>query len=592
MKDTRGHIIYIGKAKNLKNRVRSYFQAGRTADNKTDALVRNIADLELIVTASELEALILENNLIKKHKPRYNIILRDDKNYPYLRLTVAEDFPRLEVVRKIEKDGNLYFGPYVPSTPMRQTLDFINRQFALRKCDQPLTEASINHQPARPCLNYQIGLSPAPCAGLISKEDYRRTAEEVKLFLQGKKRELLDELRANMDEAARGLRFEEAGKLRDRLRAIQKVLESQRVVSTDLKDQDAIGFMREGSVMAMQVVFIRNGMIVGRKGFLLENIIDEPDETVLEGFIEQFYGNEVSLPEEVIIPLDLPDIPLLQDWLTRLRGRKVEVTFPQRGRKAELTEMARENARLSLLAHRASLKGSAKKTAELQKELRLRKPPQRMECFDISNLQGKESVASMVVFKNGFPSKLDYRSFKIKTVEGPNDFASMNEVVYRRYKRVLEEGGVMPDLIVVDGGRGQLNAALEALDRLNIVGQEIVGLAKARAAGKGQQSSQERVYLPGDDTPTPLEPTSSACHLMQRIRDEAHRFALAYHQKLRTARAQESALDSIPGIGEQRKKDLLRHFGSLRKLMAASVEELANAPGISRRLAEEIKKNL
>ncbi|MDH4100171.1 MAG: excinuclease ABC subunit UvrC [Nitrospirota bacterium] len=591
MKDARGHIIYVGKAKNLKNRVRSYFQSGKSADYKTQALVQHIADLEFIVTASELEAFILENTLIKKHKPRYNIILRDDKNYPYLQLTVIEDFPRLKVVRKLQKDGNLYFGPYVPATPMRQTLDVLNRYFMLRKCDLPLTESSVKEQPRRPCLNHQLGLSPAPCAGLVSKEEYRKTVEEVRLFLQGKKRELLDDLRSRMDDAAREMRFEEAAKLRDRLRAIEKLLESQRVVSTDLKDQDIVGFIREGSVMSVQVIFVRNGMIMGRKDFLLEEL-DEPDNRILSGFLGQFYGNEVSLPEEVMLPVEIEEQEVLQDMLTRLRGKKVEVIVPQRGKKLDMVEMARENARLSLLAHRASIRGGEKRAAELQKELRLRKLPLHVECFDISNLQGREPVASLVVFKNGMPVKTEYRHFGIKTVEGSNDFASMGEVVFRRYKRLLEEGRSMPDLIVIDGGRGQLGAALESLDRLGIVGQQVVGLAKARTKDKGKKTDFERVYLPGDDFPTPLEPTSAACHLMQRIRDEAHRFALSYHQKLRERKTRESALDAVPGIGEQRKKDLLKHFGSVRRIMTASVEELAKAPGISGRLAAEIKERL
>lgn len=591
MKDARNHIIYVGKAKNLKNRVRSYFQSGKSADYKTDALVRNIADLEYIVTASELEAFILENTLIKKHKPRYNIILRDDKNYPYLRLTVTEDFPRLQVVRKLQKDGNLYFGPYVPATPMRRTLDFLNRYFMLRKCDLPLSEPAIKEQPRRPCLNYQLGLSPAPCAGLVSKEEYKKTVEEVRLFLQGKKRELLDDMRGRMDDAAREMRFEEAAKLRDRLRAIEKVLESQRVVSTDLKDQDIIGFIREGTAMSVQVIFVRNGMIMGRKDFLLEEL-DEPDARVLSGFLGQFYGNEVSLPEEVILPMEIEEQEVLQDLLAGLRGRKVEITVPQRGKKLDMVDMAKENARLSLLAHRASVRGGEKRAAELRKELRLRKLPLHIECFDISNLQGKESVASLVVFKNGMPVKTEYRHFGIKTVEGSNDFASMGEAVSRRYKRLLDEGGKMPDLVVIDGGRGQLGAALESLDRLGIVGQEVVGLAKARTKGTGKKTDFERVYLPGDDFPTPLEPTSAASHLMQRVRDEAHRFALSCHQKMRERRTRESALDAIPGIGEQRKKDLLRHFGSLRGIVAASVEELTKAPGISRKLASEIKEQL
>ncbi len=633
MKDAKGHVIYIGKALSLWNRVRSYFQKGAKGE-KTEMLVRQIADLETIMTHTELEALILESNLIKKHHPRYNIILRDDKNYPYLRFDMKAEYPRLDVVRKLKKDGALYYGPYVPAGGMWELLSLIRRMFPLATCKKEFKK----DRPERPCVQHQIGRCMAPCSGEVDTGAYQDMVGQVRLFLEGKNRDLLDLLKKRMAEASDKMEYERAAELRDRIAKIEGAFEKQKIISPGFENQDVIGMVSEGGNANIQALFIRNGMLLGRKDFAIPDVNGMTNEEVLTDFLRQFYAKEMIVPAEVLLPFDVPDRELFEVWLTEKRGAKVEVLVPQRGRKRELVQMASDNAGQSLREHLLSKKSKDRVLRQLQDELGLRNLPRRIEAFDISNIQGAESVASMVSFENNLPDKRKYKRFRIKSVQGQDDFASMAEVIRRRYTKAKEEG-ILPDLILIDGGKGQLNAALEVLMELGIVnpsppnpplegeGQvlhhpppqgkdrtinhplpqgedrgeggfkgegmnkepDVFGLAKARSGEEGSDREFERVFLPGVDEPIILEPTSQTTHLVARVRDEAHRFAIAYHRKLREKRAIHSELDDIPGIGEARKKALLRHFGSLDRIKQATADELVEAKGMSKKAAEEIE---
>jgi excinuclease ABC subunit C len=582
MRDVQGHIIYIGKALSLKGRVRSYFQKGAKGE-KTEMLVRQIADLETIVTHTELEALILEANLIKKHHPRYNIILRDDKNYPYLRFDLKAEYPRLDVVRGLKKDGALYYGPYVPAGGMWELLALIRRTFPLATCKKEFKK----DKPERPCVQHQIGRCMAPCSSEVDKEAYHDMVGQVRMFIEGKNRDLLDLLKERMAEASEKLEYERAAELRDRIAKIEGAFEKQKIISPGFENQDVIGMATEGGQADLQVLFIRNGMLLGRKDFYLPAVHGMAVEEVLADFLHQFYAKEMIVPAEVLLPIDVPDREIVERWLTEKRGARVEVLVPQRGRKRELVQMASDNATQSLREHSLSRKSKERILMQLQKELGLKHLPRRIEAFDISNIQGTESVASMVSFENNLPDKRHYKKFKIKSVTGPDDFASMAEVIRRRYTKATEEG-ILPDLILIDGGKGQLNAALDVLRELGIEGPDVIGLAKARSGEAGSEREFERVFLPGVDEPIILEPTSSTTHLVARVRDEAHRFAITYHRKLREKRALRSELDEIPGIGEVRKKTLLRHFGSVEKIRQATVDEMAAVQRMSRKAAEEI----
>jgi excinuclease ABC subunit C len=582
MQDARGHIIYIGKALSLRSRVRSYFQKG-AKDDKTEALVRQISDLETIVTHTELEALILEATLIKKHHPRFNIILRDDKNYPYLRLDIKSDYPRLEVVRRLKKDGAIYYGPYVPAGGMWEILSLIRRTFPLATCRKEFRE----DRPERPCVQFQIGRCAAPCSGEVDRAAYREMVQQVRLFIEGKDRELVDVLKKRMDEASERMEYERAAELRDRIGRIEGAFEKQKVISPGFENQDAIGMASEGGHADIQVLFIRNGMLIGRKDFHLAEVRGAAEAEVLSDFLRQFYVKEMVLPAEVLLPLDVQDREVLERWLTEKREGKVEVLVPQRGRKRELVQMASDNASQSLREQLLSRKSKERVLLNLKNELGLRNLPRRIEAFDISQIQGTESVASMVVFENNLPDKRHYKKFRIRSVQGQDDFASMAEVIRRRYVRAKEEG-LFPDLILIDGGKGQLNAALDVLMELGVSEPDIIGLAKARSGEEGEAREFERVFLPGVEEPVILDPTSATTHLVARVRDEAHRFAITYHRKLREKRVVRSELDDIPGIGETRKKALLRHFGSVEKVRNAAVEELAAVPGMTRRAAEDV----
>jgi excinuclease ABC subunit C len=582
MKDGRGHIIYIGKAVSLKNRVRSYFQKS-AKDEKTELMVRAIADLETIVTHTELDALILESTLIKKHHPRFNIILRDDKNYPYLRLDLKDEYPRLDVVRGLKKDGALYYGPYVPAGGMWEILSLIRRTFPLATCKKEFKK----DKPERPCVQHQIGRCVAPCSGEVGKDVYRDMVSQVRLFIEGKNRDLVDLLKQRMEEASESMDYERAAELRDRIARIEGAFEKQKIISPGFENQDVIGIATEGGHCDIQALFIRNGMLLGRKDFYLSDVHGMADEDVLGDFLHQFYAKEMIVPAEVLLPLDVPDREVLETWLTGKREARVEVAVPQRGRKRELVQMASDNAAQSLKEHLLSRKSKERILLRLQEELGLRNLPRRIEAFDISNIQGTESVASMVSFENNLPDKRNYKRFKIRSVEGSDDFASMAEVVRRRYTRAKEEG-TLPDLILIDGGKGQLNSTLDVLMELGITEPDVIGLAKARSGEEGSAREFERVFLPGVEEPVILDPTSATTHLVARARDEAHRFAIAYHRKLREKRAVRSELDDIPGIGETRKKALLRHFGSVAKVRQATVDELASMKGMSNKAAVAI----
>jgi excinuclease ABC subunit C len=581
MKDARGHVIYIGKALSLKNRVRSYFQKGAKGE-KTEIMVRQIADIETIVTHTELEALALESNLIKKHRPRYNVILRDDKNYPYLRFDIKSEYPRLEVVRRLKKDGTLYYGPYVPAGGMWEALALIRRTFPLASCKKELGK-----KPERACVQFQIGRCMGPCTGEVDKVAYQDVVSQVRLFLEGKNRDLLDMLKQRMEEASEKMEYERAAELRDRIAKIEGAFEKQKIISPGFENQDVIGIASEAGRADIQALFIRNGMLLGRKDFYLDDVHGMTNEEILGDFLRQFYAKEMIVPAEVLLPFEVPDREVFENWLTEKRGAKVEVLVPQRGRKRELVQMASDNASQSLREHLLSRRSKERILLRLQEELGLRNLPRRIEAFDISTIQGAESVASMVSFENNLPDKRNYKRFKIRSVQGQDDFASMAEVVRRRYTTAKEEG-TLPDLILIDGGKGQLNAALDVLKELGIEGPDVVGLAKARSGEEGTEKEFERAFLPGVDEPVILEPTSATTHLLARVRDESHRFAITYHRRLREKRAVHSELDDIPGIGETRKKALLRHFGSVEKIKQATIEELSAVTGMSKKAAEDI----
>jgi excinuclease ABC subunit C len=583
MKNARGHVIYIGKALSLKNRVRSYFQKGAKGE-KTEIMVRQIADMETIVTHTELEALALESNLIKKHRPRYNVILRDDKNYPYLRFDIKSEYPRLEVVRRLKKDGALYYGPYVPAGGMWEALALIRRTFPLASCKKELGK-----KPERACVQFQIGRCIGPCTGEVDKAAYQDVVSQVRLFLEGKNRDLLDMLKQRMGEASEKMEYERAAELRDRIAKIEGAFEKQKIISPGFENQDVIGMASEAGRADIQALFIRNGMLLGRKDFFLDDVHGMTNEEILGDFLRQFYAKEMIVPAEVLLPLEVPDREVFENWLTEKRGAKVEVLVPQRGRKRELVQMASDNASQSLREHLLSRRSKERILLRLQEELGLRNLPRSIEAFDISTIQGAESVASMVSFENNLPDKRNYKRFKIRSVQGQDDFASMAEVVRRRYTTAKKEG-TLPDLILIDGGKGQLNAALDVLKELGIEGPDVVGLAKARSGEEGTEKEFERAFLPGVDEPVILEPTSATTHLLARVRDESHRFAITYHRKLREKRAVHSELDDIPGIGETRKKALLRHFGSVEKIKQATVEELSAVPDMTKLAAMEVIK--
>ncbi|MFY9472802.1 MAG: excinuclease ABC subunit UvrC [Tepidanaerobacteraceae bacterium] len=582
MKDKRNRIIYVGKAVSLKHRVRSYFQSQKNLPVKVASMVSKIEDIEYIVTDSEVEALILECNLIKFHKPRYNILLRDDKQYPYIRITLNERFPRIEVVRTVKKDGARYFGPYANAGAMREAIDVINKIFPIRSCKKDLSEVPIDE---RPCLNYHIKRCLAPCQGFVKDEEYNEMINNIIMFLEGKRETLVKQLKDRMQEAAEKLDFERAAVLRNQISALEKVLEKQKVVSTDMIDQDIIAMARGSGIVCIQVFFIREGKLISREPFILNNTDDIERQEILTSFVKQFYNNAHFIPKEIIIDEDIDDRDTIEEWLSRKKGQKVYVLIPKRGEKKKLAQMVAENARAYLeqvesREERERIR-NLQALEELKKFLNLKELPQRIEAFDISNTQGTESVASMVVFEDAQPKKEDYRKFKIRTVEGPNDFESMKEVISRRFKRALSgdrKFQKLPDLLLIDGGKGQLKYAREALKELGL--SHILTIALAE--------EYEHIFVEGRDDPIVLPENSEALFLVQRVRDEAHRFALSFHRSLRSKRNLRSVLDDIPGIGKARRLALLKTLGGLEGIKRATLEELAAVPGMNRKAAQAV----
>ncbi len=589
MKNGAGEIIYVGKATSLRNRVRSYFQSSRGHSPKVQALVESIADFEYIVVDSPVEALILESNLIKEHSPWYNVKLKDDKHYPYLRISIEELFPRLSVVRRMKKDGARYFGPFTDSQAVRETIGLLKRFFTVRTCKMAIDDRTR----VRPCLEYHIKRCDAPCAGLTTPEQYRQVVEQVILFLEGRQTDILPRVAKAMETAAERLEFERAAVLRDKMRALEKVIEKQKIVSPGLEDQDAVAYaVDEGLNLAcLQVFFVRGGKLVGREHFLMEDVVGAGPVEIMTAFVKQYYSDATNIPREILLAGPVEEPEHLEEWLSRLKDARVRLRVPQRGDKVKLLEMVTKNAEMTLAETAARRDLERRRTegalSELQKWLGLPTPPLRIEAFDISNTQGTESVASMVVFENGRPKNADYRRFRIKTVEGPNDFASMNEVVRRRFQRGLKERAEeaiegrfahFPDLVLIDGGKGQLNAALAAMKELGVGDIPSAGLAK----------EFELLFVEGRDEPIELPRGSAALFLVQRVRDEAHRFAITFHRDLRGKRNVASFLDQVPRIGPKRKKALLKHFGSVRKIKEASLDELLAVPGVTRQAAEAI----
>ena len=581
MKGEDGQIIYIGKAKVLRGRVQQYFRPqANDGRRQFRALVRSVRDLEYIVTDTELEALILEANLIKTHKPRYNISLKDDKKYPYIRIT-KERFPRIVVTREVVKDGSRYLGPYTDVKAMRRMLETMHRLFRIRSCHYDLPKANV-----RVCLDYEIKRCDGPCEGLIVAEAYQKIVDEAVLFLTGRHRQVMTVLEERMNRAATALKYEEAAIYRDRIRALEQAASRQKVVSNDLTDWDAIAIAREDDEACGVVMEVRDGRLIGRQNYFIGGVLDASEEEVVSAFVQLFYATATFVPKEICLPCDIEDRETVLDWLSERAKAGVEIRLPQRGDKFRLMKMAENNARL-LLAERRLKRENRRSQApaavlSLQRDLRMEKAPRWIEAVDISNIQGADSVASLVCFVDGRARKREYRHFKITGIEGPNDFAMMQQVVTRRFKRLMEEGKSFPDLLLVDGGKGQLSSAVEALQALGIADQPVVGLAKRL----------EEVFLPGLSNAQNIPKTSSSLKLLQMLRDESHRFAIAYHRKLRQKRTLTSELDDIPGVGPSRRKALLKHFGSVKRVREAAVEDVAQVNGVSLKLATAICEGL
>ena len=602
MRDVGGTVIYVGKAVDLRSRVRSYFQPSAWENPKVRAIVSDVGDLEFIVTDSELEALILEANLIKQHCPRYNVRLKDDKRYPYIKITWAGPFPQVFITRRMEQDGSRYFGPFTSSLAVHQTLDLLRKSFPYLTCNRDITG-----QDERPCLYYDIKLCLGPCIGAVTQEEYRAMIKGLARFLEGRSEEVVADLDRRMQAAADELDFEQAASLRDQLRAVRLVVAHQKIVSSVGVDQDVVAFAREGSDACVQVFFIRGGKLLGREYFVLEGAQDEDERDVMAAFLKQFYEEAAYVPPEVLLPERVEEALIIEQWLRGKRGAKVTLRVPRRGHKRELVALAAENAAETLAALRAQWQADAHKheqaLAEIHEALELPKPPARIECYDISTTQGTEVVGSMVVFVHGVPRKSEYRRFIVRSVQGQDDYASMREVLQRRFRRWqmatsdfppgggIKGGGSrdikgwakLPDLLIVDGGRGQLGVAVEVLEEFDL-------LAKVPVAALAKQ--REEIFLPGRARPVLLSRRSQGLFLVQRVRDEAHRFAITHHRTRRRRAGVASQLDSIPGVGPARRTALLKAFGSLDAIRAASVEQLAAVPGIPRTVALAIKEHL
>ena len=596
MKNKSGNIIYVGKAVNLRNRVRSYFHENDNQHPRTKQLVSNISDLEWIVVDSELEALILEMNLIKKHRPIYNIRLKDDKRYPYIKVHWLDEFPKITVTRRMVNDGSRYFGPYTSVWAVHQTLDVMRKIFPYLTCDREITG-----QDKRACLYYDIKLCTAPCIGMIKKNEYRNMINDLCQFLDGRTETILLRLEEEMQVASEKMAFEKAATIRDQIRAINQIVEKQKVVSTNEKDSDIIALAREDRDACVQIFFIRNGKLIGREYFILEGTEEAQDHEVIKEFLKQFYSEAANIPSSVLLPNDIEEMNIIRQWLnTKRGGEKIDIVVPHDGTPVDLMNMAKENAVETLKSLRAQWEADTNKQAEalaqLQEAFQLEEPPNRIECYDISNTQGTASVGSMVVFTQGVPNRQLYRKFNIKTVDGPDDFASMEEVLTRRFKRwqnsqeIQSIGGkidqafaLLPDILIVDGGKGQLGKAINVINQFELSDKfKVVGLAK----------QEEEIFFPDVSESLKLPRNSQGLYLIQRIRDEAHRFAITAHRKRRTIMGLASQLDKVPGIGSHRRKILLNHFGSIEAIIQASDEELLALPGIHAGIVEAIRNFL
>ncbi|NNF98015.1 MAG: excinuclease ABC subunit UvrC [Desulfobacteraceae bacterium] len=583
MKDDQGKIIYVGKARDLKKRLSSYFTKVSHEDIKTRVMVSKISTIDTIITSTEKEALILESNLIKRHRPRYNVNLKDDKRYPSLRLDVSETYPNLTIARKIRKDGALYFGPYSSAQAVRQTLKFINKYFKIRKC-----KTSAYKNASRPCLNYQMGTCLGLCHHRVDPEAYQEVLREVILFLKGRTPELVRKIKDQMQIASNEFRYEDAAALRDRLFAMNKTLERQISVTTDFGDRDVIGIAGDPAHYLITLMGVRNGFMQGTHHYEIKETMSSPPE-LTGAFIQQYYSHRRLMPGEILVQYLPEDTTLIEDQLSGLKGKRVRILRPQRGEKIKLLHMAVTNADNEIGERIAAAADDRSLLDRIHRRLRLTRLPQRIECFDNSNISGKAAVSAMVVFKNNKPLKSAYRKYKIKTVEGPDDYASMAEVLNRRYGKG-KKSEPLPDLVIVDGGKGQLNIAVNVMQSLNILDKfDVIGVAKKDEL-KGEYT--DKIYKPGRLNPVNLEKDQDILLFFQRIRDEAHRFVINFHRRKRSALSMTSALDSIPGIGRQRKVMLLKHFGSLKKIQAASIEELTTLPGITEKTAITIKNVL
>lgn len=599
MKDEQGEVIYVGKAINLRNRVRSYFHASAQEHPRTRQLVQRIADIEWIVVDSELEALILEMNLIKKHRPRYNVRLKDDKRYPYIKIHWQDDYPRVTVTRRVVDDGARYFGPYTSVWAVHQTLDVLRRVFPYLTCSRTITG-----EDPRACLYYDIKLCAGPCIGAVSRQQYRDIIAGLERFLQGDSSGVLESLRAEMQQAANTLQFERAAALRDQIAAIEQILARQKMVlSGDFADTDVIALARDERDACVQVFFIRGGKLIGREYFLLEGAEGVAEEDMLAEFVKQFYDQTPTLPQQVLLPRQVEEARIIRQWLKRRRGASVQLRVPRQGQRRELVRMAAENAAETLRALRAQWESDKHRQtqalSELHEALDLPRAPRRIECYDISNTQGVAMVGSMVVFEQGVPYKQHYRRFNIRNVTGPDDFASMEEVLTRRFRRwqaahemseaerqqqpVDASFAALPDLIIIDGGKGQLGRAVQVLQAYGLAEVvPVIGLAKR----------EEEIFIPGRKDAIRLPSRSEGLYLIQRIRDEAHRFAITAHRKRRSRQGLASQLEAIPGIGPARRKALLQHFGSIEAIRQASEEDLAAAPKMNALLAARVKEFL
>jgi len=588
MRDTEGTILYVGKAANLRHRVKSYFGTGQKLSPKLQRMVARVNNLDFFVTSTEQEALILEYNLIKRHHPRYNVRLKDDKTFPYLKISLNEDWPRVYFTRRVEEDGGRYFGPFASARSVRQTLKVLKGIFPFRSCTRTITGTD-----PRACLEYHLNLCTAPCIGAVGKEEYAEVIERVILFLEGKQERVIRELEGKMEKVAEALDFEKAALIRDQLQAIDSVIEGQRIAATVRGDQDVIAFASDRDQACVQVFFVRGGKLIGRESFTLQGTSSEEPKQIMSSFVKQFYGSAPYIPPLLLLQHPVEDKAIIENWLQSKRGARVNIQVPYQGNKKQLVKIVAENAEQGLqqlrVKEQATPSALTEALAEIERELRLPRLPSRIECYDISDIQGMAAVGSMIVFDRGKPKPSHYRRFRIKTVSGADDYAMLREVLQRRFARASQNGdtaastwAILPDLILIDGGKGQLSAALSALREAGIESIPTASLAK----------EHEEIFIPQQSQSIVLPRTSPGLQLLQRARNEAHRFALSYHQRVRQKRSLTSALDDIPGIGAKRKRALFRRFGSLQAIRAASTEEIANTRGMTRSTAQKLKEYL